>query len=121
MCVRWGTEVDEFHAQKRGGSGVIAIQTSERNGAAIGAVQVIDDDEIMLITNGGILVRTKVQDVSVVGRNTQGVRLIKLGEGENLIQVERVANMDEDEEFDEDGNPIVLDGLDPVSSESEEE
>ena len=71
------------HAQKRGGSGVIAIQTSERNGAAIGAVQVIDEDEIMLITNGGILVRTKVQDVSVVGRNTQGVRLIKLGEGEN--------------------------------------
>ena len=103
------TDTEEFHAQKRGGSGVIAIQTSERNGAAIGAVQVVDEDEIMLITNGGILVRTKVKDVSVVGRNTQGVRLIKLGEGENLTQVVRVANMDEDEELDEEGNPIVDD------------
>ena len=104
------TEVEEFSAQKRGGSGVIAIQTSKRNGAAIGAVQVIDEDEIMLITNGGILVRTKVQDVSVVGRNTQGVRLIKLGDGENLTQLVRVANMgDEEEQLDEDGNPIVGD------------
>ncbi len=97
------TEAEEFSAQNRGGSGVIAIQTSERNGAAIGAVQVVDDDEIMLITNGGILVRTKVQDVSVVGRNTQGVRLIKLGKGENLTQLERIANMgdDDEDEFDE--------------------
>ena len=113
------TEVEEFSAQKRGGSGVIAIQTSERNGAAIGAVQVSDDDEIMLITNGGILVRTKVKDVSVVGRNTQGVRLIKLGEGEKLTQVECVANMDDDEALDEDGNPIVDEVLDDSSSDSD--
>ncbi len=102
------TESGEFKTQNRGGSGVIAIQTSDRNGASIGAVQVIDDDEIMLITNGGILVRTKVQDVSVVGRNTQGVRLIKLGKGENLTQLEQVANMDGDDdedELDEGGNP----------------
>jgi len=92
------TDVDEFNVQHRGGSGVIAIQTSDRNGAAIGAVQVTDEDEIMLITNGGILVRTRVEDVSVVGRNTQGVRLIKLGNGEKLTQVVRVANMDDDEE-----------------------
>ena len=92
------TESEEFKTQNRGGSGVIAIQTSDRNGASIGAVQVIDEDEIMLITNGGILVRTKVQDVSVVGRNTQGVRLIKLGKGENLTQLEQVANMDDDED-----------------------
>ncbi|MEE9326190.1 MAG: DNA gyrase subunit A [Cocleimonas sp.] len=98
------TEVEEFKAQNRGGSGVIAIQTSERNGASIGAVQVIDEDEIMLITNGGILVRTKVIDVSVVGRNTQGVRLIKLGKGENLTQLVQVASMegDDDEHDDED-------------------
>ena len=113
------TEVEEFSAQKRGGSGVIAIQTSERNGASIGAVQVTDEDEIMLITNGGILVRTKVQDVSVVGRNTQGVRLIKLGKGENLTQVERVANMgDDEEELDEDGNPIIVDGSSTVEDSS---
>ncbi len=92
------TEVSEFKAQNRGGGGVIAIQTSERNGASIGAVQVIDEDEIMLITNGGILVRTKVADVSVVGRNTQGVRLIKLGKGENLTQLVQVASMGDDED-----------------------
>ncbi|MCL4109956.1 UNVERIFIED_CONTAM: hypothetical protein GTU68_038173 [Idotea baltica] len=112
------TEVEEFSPQKRGGSGVIAIQTSERNGAAIGAVQVTDDDEIMLITNGGILVRTKVQDVSVVGRNTQGVRLIKLGDGENLTQLVRVANMDEDEELDEEGNPVIVEETIDVDSDS---
>jgi len=100
------TEVEEFKAQNRGGSGVIAIQTSERNGASIGAVQVLDDDEIMLITNGGILVRTKVVDVSVVGRNTQGVRLIKLGKGEKLTQLVQVASMgDDDEEDDEEMLP----------------
>ena len=101
------TEVEDFKVQNRGGSGVIAIQTSERNGAAIGAVQVTDDNEIMLITNGGILVRTKVLDISVVSRNTQGVRLIKLGKGENLTQLERIESMDDDdEELDDAGeNP----------------
>ena len=102
------TEVDQFTPQKRGGSGVIAIQTSERNGDAIGAVQVIDDDEIMMISDGGILVRTAVEDVSVTGRNTQGVRLIKLSKGERLTQIERIAKMEgDDDELDEDGNPIV--------------
>ncbi len=95
------TESAEFKSQNRGGGGVIAIQTSDRNGASIGAVQVIDDDEIMLITNGGVLVRTKVQDVSVVGRNTQGVRLIKLGKGENLTQLVQVASMEGDDEVEE--------------------
>ena len=101
------TEVEDFKVQNRGGSGVIAIQISERNGAAIGAVQVTDDNEIMLITNGGILVRTKVLDISVVSRNTQGVRLIKLGKGENLTQLERIESMDDDdEELDDAGeNP----------------
>ncbi len=110
------TEVEEFKSQKRGGGGVIAIQTSDRNGASIGAVQVIDDDEIMLITNGGILVRTKVQDVSVVGRNRQGVRLIKLGKGENLTQLVQVASMegDDDEvegEGGEGGEAILEEGV----------
>ena len=104
----------EFNAQNRGGSGVIAIQTSDRNGSSIGAVQVIDEDEIMLITNGGILVRTKVEDVSVVGRNTQGVRLIKLGKGENLTQLVQVASMegdddDEDIEVDDSDLPEATD------------
>ena len=74
-------------AQGRGGQGVIAIQTSERNGNAIGAVQVLDTSQIMLITNGGTLVRTPVADVSIVGRNTQGVTLIRLNDGEKLVQL----------------------------------
>jgi len=109
------TEVEEFKSQNRGGGGVIAIQTSDRNGASIGAVQVIDEDEIMLITNGGILVRTKVEDVSVVGRNTQGVRLIKLGKGENLTQLVQVASMDGDEDDAE-----LEEGADDGTSDSTE-
>ncbi len=92
------TDVEQFSKQKRGGSGVIAIQTSTRNGKAVGAVQVTDDDEIMLITNGGTLVRTPVKDVSITSRNTQGVRLIKLGKGEVLCQIERIASMDDEDE-----------------------
>ena len=94
------TDIDQFSLQKRGGMGVIAIQTSERNGQAIGAVRVTRDDEIMLITSGGILVRTAVENISVSSRNTQGVTLIKLGKGESLVQVAPIENMDDDETTD---------------------
>ncbi len=87
------TDISQFSLQKRGGMGVIAIQTSERNGDAIGAVQVTRDDEIMLITSGGVLVRTPVDNISVSGRNTQGVTLIKLAKGESLVQVAPIENM----------------------------
>ena len=89
------TEIDQFSLQKRGGMGVIAIQTSARNGQAIGAVRVACDDEIMLITSGGILVRTPVENISVSSRNTQGVTLIKLGKGESLVQIAPIENMEE--------------------------
>lgn len=96
------TRVDEFLAQGRGGMGVIAIQTSERNGQAIGAVQVTETNQIMLITDGGTLVRTPVAQVSVVGRNTQGVTLIRLNEGEKLVQIAPILSTgDEDIEVDE--------------------
>ena len=85
------TESDEFPRHGRGGQGVIALQTSERNGVMIGALQVQMEDEIMLINSGGTLVRVAISEVSVQGRNTQGVRLMKLGEGESLVGVERVA------------------------------
>ena len=101
------TDVDQFSVQKRGGMGVIAIQTSERNGEAIGAVQVTRDDEIMLITSGGVLVRTPVDNISASGRNTQGVTLIKLGEGESLVQVAPIENMDGDNE-EQDGEDAVI-------------
>jgi DNA gyrase subunit A len=87
------TKVEEFPRHGRGGQGVIAIQTSERNGAVVGAVTVASDDEIMLISDAGTLVRTPVQEISVVGRNTQGVRLIALGNGEKLVSVEPVADV----------------------------
>ena len=82
----------------RGGSGIISIQTSERNGNVVGAVQVRDENQIMLITDGGTLVRTPVKDVSMVGRNTQGVKLINLTKNEKLVGLERVIEDDDDSE-----------------------
>lgn len=100
------TRVDEFSTQGRGGQGVIAIQTSERNGDAIGAVQVKDECQIMLITDGGTLVRTPVADVSIVGRNTQGVTLIRLNEGEKLVQIAPILT-DSSENLEDDTTDIT--------------
>jgi DNA gyrase subunit A len=93
------TDLAEYRVQGRGGQGIISIQTSDRNGSVVGAVQVCDDDQIMLITNGGTLVRTPVKDVSLVGRNTQGVRLINLSNDEKLVGVERVVEDEDDAEL----------------------
>jgi DNA gyrase subunit A len=93
------TDLAEYRVQGRGGQGIISIQTSARNGNVVGAVQVCDDDQIMLITNGGTLVRTPVKDVSLVGRNTQGVRLINLSNDERLVGVERVIEDEDDAEL----------------------
>ena len=92
------TSVDDFPVQGRGGQGVIAIQTSERNGRTVGAVQVAEDDEIMLISSNGTLVRTAVDDISVQGRNTQGVRLIRVGNEQRLVGLARIEFIEEDEE-----------------------
>jgi DNA gyrase subunit A len=98
------TRVEEFTQHKRGGQGMIAIQTSERNGGLVGAVLVNEHDEIMLITDGGILVRTPVDGISVVGRNTQGVRIIRLDAGEKVIGVDRIEGLaGEGDENAEDG------------------
>lgn len=87
------TEMDDFPVHGRGGQGVIAIQTTERNGDVVAATLVGKGDEIMLITSGGTLVRTKVDEISIVGRNTQGVRLISLSEGESLSGLERIEDV----------------------------
>jgi DNA gyrase subunit A len=84
------TLADDYPVYGRGGQGVIAIQVNERNGPVIGAVPADDVDEVMLISSGGTLVRTRVSEISVMGRNTQGVRLIALVEGETLVGIERV-------------------------------
>jgi DNA gyrase subunit A len=91
------TDLEQYRVQGRGGSGIISIQTSERNGNVVGAVQVQPEHQIMLITDGGTLVRTPVKDVSIVGRNTQGVKLINLTKNEKLVGLERVLEDDEEE------------------------
>jgi DNA gyrase subunit A len=90
------TNISDYPVYGRGGQGVIGMQTSDRNGAVVGAVQVSDNDEIMLISDKGTLVRTRVEEVSVQGRNTQGVRLIRLKEGEKLVGLEQVDEPDEE-------------------------
>src|SRR5690606_8682886 len=84
------TEVGEFPAKGRGSQGVIGMRTTERNGQLVGAVQVFDGEEIMLISDQGTMVRTRVDEVSVLSRNTQGVRLIKLKVGERMQGLERI-------------------------------
>ncbi|HSM69594.1 MAG TPA: DNA gyrase subunit A [Xanthomonadales bacterium] len=90
------TSVDEHHVQGRGGQGVIAIQTSERNGVLVSAVQVSDEDDVMLISDCGTLVRTSAAGISTLSRNTQGVTLIRLGENESLVGLARVAGEDDE-------------------------
>jgi DNA gyrase subunit A len=94
------TELASFPVQGRGGQGVIAIQTTERNGRAVGAVQVSDDDEVMLISSGGTLVRTPTAEISMMGRNTQGVRLIRLDAEERLVGLGRVEALHEESASD---------------------
>ena len=88
------TPIEEFPRHRRGGQGVIALQTSERNGATVAALQVLPGEEIMLISSNGTLVRTGVDEVPVLGRNTQGVRLIRLDDGERLVGIERIEGLD---------------------------
>jgi DNA gyrase subunit A len=95
------TKVDEFRKTSRGTQGVTSIKTSERNGNVVGAAQVVDGDEIMMISNNGTLVRTEVEQISIISRNTQGVRLMRMIEGEILVEVERIANLDSDDGEDE--------------------
>ncbi len=95
------TPLDDFPAHGRGGQGVIALQTTERNGNTVAALQVAQAHELMLVSSTGTLVRTPVRDISIVGRNTQGVRLIRLAEGERLTGIERVEGL-ENGEGDED-------------------
>ncbi len=98
------TRVSDFSVQGRGGQGVISIKTSKRNGHVVGAIKTMGDEEVMLISNAGTLVRTPVEDISILARNTQGVTLIRLGENEQLVQIEPVAasvNDDDSAENDE--------------------
>ena len=101
------TSADDYPVYGRGGQGVIAIQISERNGAVVGAVPADDNDEVMLISGGGTLVPTRVNEISVMGRNTQGVRLISLVNGESLVGIERIVEDKGDDDSGDDGESVV--------------
>jgi DNA gyrase subunit A len=94
------TEIGEFSVQGRGGLGVITIKTSDRNGKVVGARLVHDDDELMLITNLGQIIRMRVDGISIIGRNTQGVRLMTMDDEELVVSTARLIPEDEDEEFE---------------------
>ncbi len=98
------TPIAEYTKHGRGGQGMIAIQASERNGSLVGAVLVVDSDEVMLISTGGVLIRTKVAQIREQGLSTQGVTLIALGEGEKLAGVERIEEHDQDDGNGGNGN-----------------
>jgi DNA gyrase subunit A len=95
------TPITEYTRHGRGTKGMIAIQTSERNGKVVAAALVSPEDQIMLITTGGVLVRTRVSEIREMGRATQGVTLINVDEGTRLSGLQRIAESDSDDEGDE--------------------
>ena len=101
------TELSEYPAKSRGTKGVVSIKVSDRNGPVVGAVQVGEFDEIMLISNKGTLVRTPAEGVSIIGRNTQGVTIIRTAEDEKVVGLQRIEEIQNEEVLDEDGNVIV--------------
>jgi len=106
------TSVDEYNSQKRGGQGVFTLKTGGRNGAMVAALQVIDDDQVMMMTDTGRLVRIRMDGVSVIGRNTQGVKLINCTPEERVIGAVRVVEKQDDEvegEGEENGNGAAQD------------
>ncbi|MGL5726263.1 MAG: DNA gyrase C-terminal beta-propeller domain-containing protein, partial [Plesiomonas sp.] len=103
----------EYPTKSRATQGVISIKVSERNGLVVGAVQVAESDQIMIITDAGTLVRTRVKEVSIVGRNTQGVTLIRTSEQEHVVGLQRILDAD-----DEDLDDTDLDATDGESSDA---
>jgi DNA gyrase subunit A len=90
------THVEEYRVSGRGGQGVISIQVSERNGKVVRSLQVNETDEAMLITDQGTLVRFKVSELSIIGRNTQGVRLINVSTGEKVVGMQKIEEIDDE-------------------------
>ncbi|MEL6090694.1 DNA topoisomerase (ATP-hydrolyzing) subunit A [Plesiomonas shigelloides] len=108
----------EYPTKSRATQGVISIKVSERNGLVVGAVQVEENDQIMIITNAGTLVRTRVKEVSVVGRNTQGVTLIRTSEEEQVVGLQRILDADDDDDCTEEGVELSEQGDEQAANES---
>ena len=92
------TEMDEYRLQSRGGKGIITMKTTDKTGRVVGVQQVTEDDQLMLISNKGKIIRMRIKDIRIIGRNTQGVRLIELEEGERVVSLARVAEKEDDDE-----------------------
>ena len=92
------TEMDEYRLQSRGGKGVITMKTTEKTGRVIGVQQVTEDDQLMLVSNIGKIIRLRIKDIRVIGRNTQGVRLIEIEDGERVVSLARLAEKEEEDE-----------------------
>lgn len=101
------TPVSDYRLTNRGGKGVINIKTTDRNGPVVSVMRVKDDDDVVIVTQNGILIRQEIEGVSVIGRNTQGVRLINLDEGDQVIDVALVVNQDESEKDQVDGETAI--------------
>ena len=112
------TLATEFPTKGRAGKGMIAMSASERNGDMVAAVQVLDGEEIMLISNQGTLVRTRVDEISVQGRNTQGVTLIRLGEGEHLVGAVRIEEVEGEEGADPSDETAAAEQTTPPAAEA---
>jgi DNA gyrase subunit A len=108
------TEMDEYRRTHRGGKGIITMKTTDKTGRVIGVRMVTPDDQIMLVSSGGKVVRMRVNEIRMIGRNTQGVRLIELDEGERVAAVARLAERDEDSET---GDVTLPEPIDSAPSE----
>jgi DNA gyrase subunit A len=105
------TEVTEYRLQSRGGKGIITMKTTDKTGRVIGVQQVTEEDQLMLVTNAGKIIRLRIKDIRIIGRNTQGVRLIELEEGERVVSLARLAEKeeeddDEEEKGEDNGSPM---------------
>jgi DNA gyrase subunit A len=103
------TEMDEYRLTRRGGKGIITMKTTDKTGQVIGVQMVTDDDQIMLVTSGGKVIRLRVNEIRVIGRNTQGVRLIELDAGERVASVARLAEREDEGETKDDAPPPTAD------------
>ena len=99
------TEMGEYRLTRRGGKGIITMKTTDKTGRVTGVRMVTDDDQIMLVTSGGKVIRLRVNEIRVIGRNTQGVRLIGLEEGERVVSVARLAEREDESEVKDEAPP----------------
>jgi DNA gyrase subunit A len=111
------TDLEEYRLQSRGGVGIINIQTSDRNGKVVGMAYVHDDDEVMLVTQQGMIIRMQAGDVRVIGRATQGVRLIEMEEGDQVVAVAKLAEREEEQGNGGAGEPMNGGAGEPGSEE----